>query len=74
MADEQRRPPYERDQEMAAQDRENLTALINQARAGSTDARSKLLEAVYGEFHRIADGLMRSERPGTHASAERLGE
>jgi RNA polymerase sigma factor (TIGR02999 family) len=56
--------PIERDQAMAEQERENLTALINQARAGSTDAKSRLLEAVYGEFHRIADGLMRSERRG----------
>jgi RNA polymerase sigma-70 factor (ECF subfamily) len=49
---------------MANEDRENLTALIDQARAGSSDARGKLLEAVYGEFHRIAAGLMRSERRG----------
>jgi RNA polymerase sigma factor (TIGR02999 family) len=49
---------------MAKQDREELTALIDQARAGSTDARGRLLEALYGEFHRIADGLMRSERRG----------
>jgi RNA polymerase sigma-70 factor, ECF subfamily len=49
---------------MPEQEQENLTALINQARAGSTDAKSRLLEAVYGEFHRIADGLMRSERLG----------
>jgi RNA polymerase sigma factor (TIGR02999 family) len=47
---------------MANQDRENLTALIDQARAGNADAKGKLLEALYGEFHRIADGLMRSER------------
>jgi RNA polymerase sigma-70 factor (ECF subfamily) len=56
--------PIERVQAMAKQERENLTALINQARAGSTDAKSRLLEAVYGEFHRIADGLMRCERRG----------
>jgi RNA polymerase sigma factor (TIGR02999 family) len=58
------RRPSRRDQEMATQDRENLTALIDQARAGSSDAKGRLLEAVYGEFHRIADGLMRSERQG----------
>ncbi len=44
--------------------RENLTALIDEARAGSKDAKDRLLRAVYGEFHRIADRLMRSERPG----------
>ena len=59
------RPPSVRASEkMPEQERENLTALIDQARDGSTDARAKLLEAVYGEFHRIADGLMRSERRG----------
>jgi len=41
-----------------------LTSLINEARAGSKDAKERLLRALYGEFHRIADGLMRKERPG----------
>jgi RNA polymerase sigma factor (TIGR02999 family) len=49
---------------MPQDDRENLTALIDLARAGSKEARDRLLEAVYGEFHQIADGLMRGERPG----------
>jgi RNA polymerase sigma factor (TIGR02999 family) len=44
--------------------RKDLTALIDEARAGSKDARDRLLRALYGEFHRIADGLMRFERPG----------
>ena len=44
--------------------REDLTALIDEARAGSKEAKDRLLRAVHGEFHRIADGLMRSERPG----------
>jgi RNA polymerase sigma factor (TIGR02999 family) len=49
---------------MDEEHREDLTALINEARAGSKDAKDRLLRAVYGEFHRIADGLMRRERPG----------
>jgi RNA polymerase sigma-70 factor (ECF subfamily) len=49
---------------MAKEQREHLTTLINEARAGSSDAKDRLLRAVYGEFHRIADGLMRGERPG----------
>jgi RNA polymerase sigma factor (TIGR02999 family) len=42
----------------------NLTALIDEARAGSKGAKDRLLSAVYGEFHRIANALMRCERPG----------
>jgi len=42
----------------------SVTALINEARAGSKGARDRLLRAVYGEFHRIANALMRCERPG----------
>jgi RNA polymerase sigma-70 factor, ECF subfamily len=49
---------------MDTEHREDLTALIDEARAGSKDAKDRLLRAVYGEFHRIADGLMRRERPG----------
>jgi RNA polymerase sigma-70 factor, ECF subfamily len=49
---------------MGTEYRQDLTALINEARAGSKDAKERLLGAVYGEFHRIADGLMRKERPG----------
>jgi RNA polymerase sigma-70 factor, ECF subfamily len=49
---------------MAKEHREHLTTLINEARAGSSDAKDRLLRAVYGEFHRIADGLMRGERAG----------
>ncbi|HKI17235.1 MAG TPA: ECF-type sigma factor [Isosphaeraceae bacterium] len=49
---------------MDEEHRIDLTALINEARAGSKDAKDRLLRAVYGEFHRIADGLMRNERPG----------
>jgi RNA polymerase sigma-70 factor (ECF subfamily) len=49
---------------MAQEDQENLTALIGLARAGSKEARDRLFEAVYGEFHQIAAGLMRGERPG----------
>jgi RNA polymerase sigma-70 factor (ECF subfamily) len=49
---------------MENEQREHLTTLINEARAGSSDAKERLLRAVYGEFHRIADRLMRSERAG----------
>ena len=49
---------------MDTENRQDLTTLINEARAGSKDAKERLLGAVYGEFHRIADGLMRRERPG----------
>jgi RNA polymerase sigma-70 factor, ECF subfamily len=49
---------------MDKEHRQDLTTLINEARAGSPDARDRLLRALYGEFHRIADGLMRNERPG----------
>jgi RNA polymerase sigma-70 factor, ECF subfamily len=42
----------------------SLTALIGEARAGDQRARDRLVGAVYGEFHRIAEGLMRRERPG----------
>src|SRR5580693_9234665 len=49
---------------MDREQREDLTALIEAARAGSGDAKDRLLRAVYGEFHRIAAGLMRRERVG----------
>ena len=49
---------------MDTENRQDLTTLINEARAGSKEAKERLLGAVYGEFHRIAGGLMRRERPG----------
>jgi RNA polymerase sigma factor (TIGR02999 family) len=44
--------------------RDDVTALIDEARAGCKDAKNRLLQAVYGEFHRIAEAFMRCERPG----------
>jgi RNA polymerase sigma-70 factor, ECF subfamily len=40
-----------------------LTALLEEARSGDTDARDRLTHAVYGEFRRMAAVLMRRERP-----------
>ena len=45
-------------------DRENVTALINEARAGGKIARDRLFRAIYEEFHRIAKVLMSGERCG----------
>jgi RNA polymerase sigma factor (TIGR02999 family) len=42
----------------------DLTALIEQARSGDAEARERLTRAVYGELRRMADVLMRRERPG----------
>jgi RNA polymerase sigma-70 factor (ECF subfamily) len=42
--------------------REDLTALINEARAGGGVARDLLFRAIYEEFHRIAVALMSNER------------
>jgi RNA polymerase sigma factor (TIGR02999 family) len=41
----------------------DLTALLEQARSGDADARDRLARAVYGEFRRMAEALMRRERP-----------
>jgi RNA polymerase sigma factor (TIGR02999 family) len=45
-------------------DRDNVTALINEARAGGKIARDRLFRAIYEEFHRIAKVLMGAERCG----------
>jgi RNA polymerase sigma factor (TIGR02999 family) len=42
----------------------DLTAILNQARAGGHDARERLVGAIYDELRRTAGGLMRLERPG----------
>jgi RNA polymerase sigma factor (TIGR02999 family) len=44
--------------------REDLTALINEARTGGKVARDRLFRAIYVEFHRIAVALMGKERQG----------
>jgi len=40
-----------------------LTEVLNEARAGSTDAKDRLVRTAYGELRRMADGMMRRERP-----------
>jgi RNA polymerase sigma factor (TIGR02999 family) len=44
--------------------RGDLTAILNEARSGGTEARERLVRAIYGELRRTAGGLMRRERPG----------
>ena len=57
---------------MNRDDRGELTLLIDGARAGCKDSRDRLARAVYGEFHRIADGLLRRERPDHTLQASAL--
>lgn len=40
-----------------------LTAILDAVRAGSPDARDRLVRAIYAELRRTAGGLMRRERP-----------
>jgi RNA polymerase sigma-70 factor, ECF subfamily len=42
--------------------RDDLTALLDAARAGGEDAQDRLVRAVYGELRRMAAGFMRRER------------
>jgi RNA polymerase sigma factor (TIGR02999 family) len=42
----------------------DLNAILSEVRAGSPDARDRLVRAIYGELRRMAGGLMRHERPG----------
>jgi len=48
---------------MATDPRAELTALLVEARAGDGAAKERLTRAVYGELRRMADALMRRERP-----------
>jgi RNA polymerase sigma-70 factor, ECF subfamily len=41
----------------------DLTMVLKEVRAGSEEAKSRLVRAVYGELHRMAVGFMREERP-----------
>jgi len=41
---------------------DDLTALLDAARAGGEDAKDRLVRAVYGELRRMAAGFMRRER------------
>lgn len=41
---------------------DDLTALLDAARAGGEDAKDRLVRAAYGELRRMAAGFMRRER------------
>lgn len=42
----------------------DITLLLKEVRRGDADASSRLIEAVYGEFRRMAEIRMRGLRPG----------
>jgi RNA polymerase sigma factor (TIGR02999 family) len=48
---------------MAGTTRPGVTHLMARARDGDERARNDLIARVYGELRRVADGLMRRERP-----------
>ena len=50
----------------------DLTAILDEARAGVPHARDRLVRAIYGELRRMARGLMRRERPGHTLQASAL--
>jgi RNA polymerase sigma factor (TIGR02999 family) len=50
--------------ELARDDREQITDLLLQVRAGNPDAMDRLFHAVYGQLRRIASRHLRGERPG----------
>lgn len=43
---------------------DDVTLLLKALRTGAPDAPGRLIDAVYNELRRMADGLMRAERPG----------
>jgi RNA polymerase sigma factor (TIGR02999 family) len=43
---------------------DDLSTLLDEARAGGPDAKDRLVRAIYDELRRMADRLMRRERPG----------
>jgi RNA polymerase sigma factor (TIGR02999 family) len=49
---------------LGAKEGGELTALLNELRAGRPDAQDRLIRAVYDELRRTAGGLLRRERPG----------
>src|SRR5947209_19049303 len=49
---------------MATERRGDLSVLLGEVRAGSPDARDRLVRSIYGELRRTAGWLMRRERPG----------
>lgn len=51
---------------------EAITRMLGELRAGSKDAESRLIEAVYPELRRIAGHYLRAERPGHTLQATAL--
>src|SRR5262249_46718656 len=49
---------------MGTEQRGDLTAILNEARAGREDAKERPVRAIYAELRCTAGGLMRRERPG----------
>jgi RNA polymerase sigma-70 factor (ECF subfamily) len=49
---------------VAAELEREVTTLLDDIRAGNTDAKGKLVELVYQELRELASGLLRAERPG----------
>jgi RNA polymerase sigma-70 factor, ECF subfamily len=47
---------------MSAEARGDLTAMLSEIRAGSPDAKDRLIRAIYDELLKTARGLMRGER------------
>jgi RNA polymerase sigma factor (TIGR02999 family) len=48
---------------MTVENRGDLTVLLDEVRAGNTEARARLVVAIYGELRKMAGGVMRHERP-----------
>jgi RNA polymerase sigma factor (TIGR02999 family) len=48
---------------MSDEDRGELSALVEQFRAGNPEARARLIVAIYGELRPMAGAIMRRERP-----------
>ena len=42
----------------------SITALLHQARDGDATARDALMNALYGELHRLAEIAFQGENPG----------
>ena len=53
-------------------DAESITVLLQQSREGSGEAMDRLLPLVYARLRRLANHLMRAERPGHTLSATAL--
>ena len=49
-----------------------VTQLLAEVASGKAGAEEKLVEVVYGELHRLAQGYMRKERPGHTLQASAL--